>query len=59
MTVAEISEFSAGGHPAAPRLEEAFSVISPATAILFDVKMRATSHCWNFTNIGIYSPSTV
>jgi glycerophosphoryl diester phosphodiesterase len=38
MTVAEISEFSAGGHPAAPRLEEAFSVISPATAILFDVK---------------------
>ena len=38
MTVAEISAFSAGGLPAAPRLEEAFSVISPATAILFDVK---------------------
>ena len=38
MTFAEISAFSAKGYPAAPNLEEAFSVISPATAILFDVK---------------------
>lgn len=38
MSLAEISGLSAGGHPAAPSLEEAFSVIPPATAILFDMK---------------------